>query len=48
MCELLTVPAGGAGWVDVDESTDGLMAVLESGKELNNRFYAYSGEEIPW
>ncbi|KAF5832907.1 hypothetical protein DUNSADRAFT_11019 [Dunaliella salina] len=39
---------GGLGAIDVRESTDGLFAVLTSGKPLNNRFYSYTGEEIPW
>jgi NAD(P)-dependent dehydrogenase (short-subunit alcohol dehydrogenase family) len=40
--------ADGNGWIDVDESTDGIMSVLESGRELNGRFYGYDGAEIPW
>lgn len=39
---------GGNGWVDVEQSTAGIMEVLQSGKPLDGRFYAFSGEEIPW
>eukprot|EP00878_Enallax_costatus_P043903 GHUV01052007.1.p1 GENE.GHUV01052007.1~~GHUV01052007.1.p1 ORF type:complete len:177 (+),score=24.99 GHUV01052007.1:451-981(+) len=39
---------GGAGWVDVEESTSGMLNVLEDGRPLNDRFYAYNGQEIPW
>ncbi|GLC45822.1 hypothetical protein PLESTB_001151800 [Pleodorina starrii] len=39
---------GGNGWIDVEESTAGLMAVMESGKPLSGRFLSYNGEEIPW
>ncbi|KAF8067339.1 csgA [Scenedesmus sp. PABB004] len=39
---------GGAGWVTVDESTTGLLALLEDGRPLNGRWYGYDGAEIPW
>mmetsp|Transcript_14159 Transcript_14159/g.38340 ORF Transcript_14159/g.38340 Transcript_14159/m.38340 type:complete len:151 (-) Transcript_14159:445-897(-) len=39
---------GGLGVIDVKESTDGLFAVLSSEKPLNNKFYSYTGDEIPW
>lgn len=39
---------GHKGWISADESTAGILSVLESGKELNDRFYAYDGSEIPW
>ncbi|WIA13036.1 hypothetical protein OEZ85_006644 [Tetradesmus obliquus] len=39
---------GGAGWVDVEESSSGIMRVLEDGRPLNGRWYSYSGDEIPW
>ena len=45
---LMLLLAGGSGWVDVDESTDGILKVLESGQPLNGRFFGYNGEEIPW
>lgn len=45
---VLHVGAGGAGWVDVEESTTGILKVLEGGRQLNNKFYAYNGQEIPW
>ncbi|KXZ53441.1 hypothetical protein GPECTOR_7g1339 [Gonium pectorale] len=40
--------SGGNGWIDADESSEGLVAVLESGERLNGRFLSYKGEEIPW
>ena len=30
------------------QSVSGLVAVLESGKPLNGRWYDFKGEEIPW
>ncbi|GLI64569.1 hypothetical protein VaNZ11_007890 [Volvox africanus] len=39
---------GGNGWIDVEESTTGLMAVMESEAPLNGRFMSYKGTEIPW
>ena len=42
------VTAGGAGWVDIEESTSGILNVLEDGRPLNEKFYAYNGQEIPW
>jgi NAD(P)-dependent dehydrogenase (short-subunit alcohol dehydrogenase family) len=48
-CTFLAGPcAGGQGWITVDESADGMMAVLESGRELNGRFFGFNGEQIPW
>lgn len=41
-------PAAMALTIDVEESTAGLMRVLESGRPLNGRFYSYKGEETPW
>lgn len=41
-------PAGGQGFVDVETSSTGIMKVLENGRPLNGRFYAFSGDEIPW
>ncbi|MEW5297504.1 MAG: hypothetical protein WDW36_000710 [Sanguina aurantia] len=39
---------GGAGWVSVEQSTDGIMAVLEGAEPLDGRFLSYTGEQIPW
>ncbi len=40
---------GGQGLIDVDESVSGLLAVLEKPlRELNGRWYAFDGKEIPW
>ena len=39
---------GGQGWVTVEESSGGILKVLEGGGQLNGRWYSYSGEEIPW
>eukprot|EP00882_Tetradesmus_deserticola_P012566 GHRQ01013319.1.p1 GENE.GHRQ01013319.1~~GHRQ01013319.1.p1 ORF type:complete len:240 (+),score=98.75 GHRQ01013319.1:569-1288(+) len=39
---------GGAGWVDVEESSSGIMQVLGDGRPLNGRWYSYTGDEIPW
>ncbi|GIL73427.1 hypothetical protein Vretimale_17582 [Volvox reticuliferus] len=39
---------GGNGWISVEESTTGLMTVLESEGPLNGRFFSYNGTEIPW
>ncbi|GAX74643.1 hypothetical protein CEUSTIGMA_g2091.t1 [Chlamydomonas eustigma] len=36
------------GHISVQESTEGIMAVLESGKMLNDRFFSFRGEELPW
>lgn len=44
----LPTPAGGNGWVDVEESASGLLGVLESGQQLNGRFLSFKGEDIPW
>lgn len=44
----LFVSIGGAGWIDVEESTRGIMNVLEDGRPLNGKFWSYSGDEIPW
>jgi hypothetical protein len=45
---LLLADAGGNGYVDVEESTSGILKVLEDGRPLNGRWYAFSGDEIPW
>ena len=45
---MLGVDADFKGWISIDESSAGILSVLESGKELNNKFYAYDGKEIPW
>eukprot|EP00775_Hariotina_reticulata_P011289 gene11289-11439_t len=39
---------GGAGLIDVEESTTGIMNVLEDGRPLNGKFWSFSGDEIPW
>ncbi|GFH27717.1 uncharacterized protein HaLaN_26087, partial [Haematococcus lacustris] len=39
---------GGNGWIDVAESCQGMMAVLESGQPLNGRFFSFDGQELPW
>lgn len=39
---------GGEGYIDVDTSADGIMAMLESGRPLAGRFYGFDGAEIPW
>lgn len=43
------------GWISVDESTSGIIKVLEEGgsegqlgKGINGRFFSYDGTEIPW
>lgn len=46
--QVRTELTGGLGDVDVEESAAGLFAVLTSGKPLNNRFYSFTGQEIPW
>lgn len=38
----------GAGFISVEESATGILQVLDSGKDLHGRFYAYDGEELPW
>jgi hypothetical protein len=40
--------AGGQGWVTVEESTAGIMTVLEDGRQLAGRFWSFDGSEIPW
>ena len=39
---------GGQGWVEVEESTSGILRLLEDGRPLNGRWYSYSGDEIPF
>lgn len=40
---------GGQGWVTVEESTSGILAVLEDpGRPLNGRWWSFNGDEIPW
>lgn len=39
---------GGNGLIDVDTSVSGMLAVLESDRELNGRWYDFAGKEIPW
>lgn len=39
---------GGQGWVDVETSVTGMMAVLESGQPLNDKFHSYDGSVVPW
>jgi hypothetical protein len=34
--------------VDVEESATGIMRVLEDGRQLNGRWWSFSGDEIPW
>jgi hypothetical protein len=34
--------------VDVEESSSGIMKVLEDGRPLNGKWFSYSGDEIPW
>ena len=46
--DLLLLPSGGQGWVTVEGSTTGILKVLEDGRPLNGRWYAFSGDEIPW
>jgi hypothetical protein len=48
----MTDMTGGQGWITVEQSAAGMMAVLEDGaagrRPLNGRWYAYDGAEIPW
>ncbi|KAG1671272.1 hypothetical protein FOA52_010843 [Chlamydomonas sp. UWO 241] len=37
-----------SGWISIDESASGILGVLESGKEMNGRWYGYDGAEIPY
>ncbi|GAB4820963.1 hypothetical protein N2152v2_008009 [Parachlorella kessleri] len=39
---------GWQGLVTAEASAAGLLHVLESGRPLNGRWYAYDGKEIPW
>ncbi|GBF89706.1 short-chain dehydrogenase [Raphidocelis subcapitata] len=43
-----TPMTGGAGLIDVDMSVGGMLSVLESGRQLQGRWYAWDGKEIPW
>jgi hypothetical protein len=47
-CDCCWLCTGGNGYVDVEESTSGILKVLEDGRPLNGRWYAFSGDEIPW
>ena len=39
---------GGEGLIDVEECVSGLLAVIESDRELNGRWYDFAGKEIPF
>eukprot|EP00197_Chlamydomonas_leiostraca_P002004 CAMPEP_0202857610 /NCGR_PEP_ID=MMETSP1391-20130828/485_1 /ASSEMBLY_ACC=CAM_ASM_000867 /TAXON_ID=1034604 /ORGANISM="Chlamydomonas leiostraca, Strain SAG 11-49" /LENGTH=247 /DNA_ID=CAMNT_0049536429 /DNA_START=124 /DNA_END=867 /DNA_ORIENTATION=- len=39
---------GGQGWVTVEESTTGIMSVLETKYPLNDKWYAFNGDEVPY
>jgi hypothetical protein len=39
---------GGRGYISAAESAAGLLAVLDSGRELNGRWYDYAGKDIKW
>lgn len=45
---LMLLPVGGAGWVDVEESTNGILRVLQDGRQLNGKWWSFDGSEIPW
>jgi NAD(P)-dependent dehydrogenase (short-subunit alcohol dehydrogenase family) len=39
---------GGNGLIDVRESVEGMLDVLESGVPLNGEWYHTSGRHLPW
>ncbi|KAL4440648.1 hypothetical protein ABPG77_000357 [Micractinium sp. CCAP 211/92] len=39
---------GWEGNIDVETCVEGLLAVLESDRELNGRWYDFAGKEVPW
>jgi len=39
---------GFKGWISIDESASGIMNVLETKEDLNARWYAFDGSEIPY
>lgn len=39
---------GGNGLIDSKTSVEGMLRVLESGKPLNGRWWAWDGKEVPW
>lgn len=38
----------GQGLIDVNESVEGMLSVLENDRELNGEWYAFNGKNIPW
>jgi NAD(P)-dependent dehydrogenase (short-subunit alcohol dehydrogenase family) len=38
----------GNGLIEVDESVEGMLKVLESGVPLNGEWYHMSGRHLPW
>ena len=38
----------GNGLIDAQQSAEGLIGVLESGRPLNGKWYDFAGKAIPW
>ena len=45
LCELAQAPSPNS---TTRHTLAGLLAVLESDRELNGRWYAWDGKEVPW
>ncbi|KAI3436581.1 hypothetical protein D9Q98_005997 [Chlorella vulgaris] len=45
---VITEMTGGNGLIDTNTCVKGLLGVLEGDKELNGRWYDYSGKVVPW
>lgn len=39
---------GWEGSIDTQTCVEGLLAVLESDRQLNGRWYDFAGKEVPW
>ena len=42
------IAADGRGLIEKEECVRGLLAVLDSERELNGRWFDYKFEEVPW
>lgn len=39
---------GHTGTISTEESVEGSLKVLQDGRDLNGKFYSYTGDELPW
>ena len=45
---VITEMTGGQGLIDARTSVEGMLGVLESGRELQGAWHAFDGKPIPW